>query len=579
MDSSLTSDLLRFVGGLALFIFAIKYTTASLRAAAGRTMRDWLSRATRGRPSSLGLGTALGILLHSGPTVVLLLGFLHAGLLSLGQAVPAIVGANLGTSLSMQVITFKLGAFFFVPIVMGVVLMVAMPRRPYEQAGGALIGFGMLFLGLDLISHAVAPHRDLLAPWLTAPQASGLGGQLIALALATAATVAMQSSGATIGILFALAGTGAFASLEPILPLVLGAHIGTCSTALVASTGMNAEARRGAWAHLLFNVLAAAICLALQKVLLPAVAAAGGDLVRQTANLDTGVMLVGVLVVVSAHGLFVRAVRLTVRSRVPEPPGSFLDETLLEKPEQALYQAIRELQRVARVSWQSFRLNAEIMFKMNRRKLTVVRRNEDAIDEIQRAMKRYLQSMTSRYLSRRQSILLQHLNRCMIDIERIGDHNDNLADLAESRNHTHGAIFPSEAQTALFSLFEAADKVLQVVIQSLDPEQPDFQATARAILQARDAYAERSLNAKSLFSEKIVNHEWPAIVGIFLSDYVAEFDRIVRHSKMIALAESQPYFWIKRRKLDRVAPEMPPPPPPGEEPHDFLDKLQQEGFV
>lgn len=579
MDGTLLSDGLRFLGGLALFIFAIKYTTASLRAAAGRTLREMVTRSTRNRVYGVGLGTALGALLHSGPTVVILLGFLHAGLLTLSQAVPAIVGANIGTSLSMQVITFKIGAFYYLPIILGVILMVALPRRPYDAAGGALIGFGLLFLGMELISHAVAPHRAVVGPWLAAPHGAGLTGQLVALLIATAATVAMQSSGATIGILFALAGAGAFPSLTPILPLVLGAHIGTCSTALVASTGMTAEARRGAVAHLLFNVVAGIVCLASQDLLLPAVTRLGGDLMRQTANLHTAVMLVGALVVVPGHALFVGALRLLVRTRAPEPPSSHLDEALLEKPEQALYHSIRELQRVARISWQSFRLNAEIMFKMNRRKLTTVRRNEDAIDEIQRAMKRYLQSMTSRYLSRRQSILLQHLNRCMIDIERIGDHNDNLADLAESRQRTKGAVFPSEAQTALFSLFEAADKVLQVVIQSLDPEQPDFQATARAILQARDQYAEISLNAKSLFAEKIVNHEWPPMTGIFLSDYVAEFDRIVRHAKNIALAESQPYFWIKRRKLDRIAPEMPEPPPPGEEPRDFLDKLQQEGFV
>lgn len=576
---ALQGDLLRFVGGLALFIFAIKYTTASLRAAAGRTLRVWISRATRGRGTGLAMGTIFGTLLLSAPAVVILMGFLHAGLLTLPQAVPAIVGANLGTTLSMQVIAFKLGDFFFLPIIAGIVLQVAAPRRPYDHAGGALVGFGMLFLGMDLISRAVGPHRELIEPWLAAPHHAGLSGQLVALAVSAAATVAMQSSGATIGILFALAGAGAFADLTPILPLVLGAHIGTCSTALLAGTGMTAEARRGAVAHLLFNVLAAIAALAAQPVLLPAVAATSADLVRQTANLHTGVMLLGAALTVPGHALFVWLVRATVRSRAPEPPTSFLDEALLEKPEQALYQAIRELQRVARISWQSFRLNAEIAFKLNRRKLTVIRKNEDAIDEIQRAMKRYLQSMTSRYLSRRQSIMLQHLNRCMIDIERIGDHNDNLADLAESRHRTRGAVFPSEAQAALFTLFEAADKVLQLVIQSLDPEHVDFQAMARAILQARDVYAERSLNAKALFAEKIVNHEYAPMVGIFLSDYVAEFDRIVRHSKMIALAESQPYFWIKRRKLDRIAPEMPPPPPPGEEPSDFLDKLQQEGFV
>ena len=261
------------------------------------------------------------------------------------------------------------------------------------------------------------------------------------------------------------------------------------------------------------------------------------------------------------------------------PDSRFLDDALLDKPEQAIYQSLRELQRVARLCQTSFRLNAQIMFRMDGRKLLAVRHTEDAVDEIQRAMRRYLAGLTGRYLSRRQSILLQHLNRCMIDIERIGDHNDNLADLAENRHRAKNAYFPAEAQDLLFGLFEAADQVLKLVIQSLDPENKDFQAMARTILQARDTYAERSLNAKSVFADRIVAHAYPSLVGIFLSDYVAEFDRIVRHAKMIALAESQPWFWIKRQKLDRVAPEMPPAPGLKDEPHDFLDKLQSEGFT
>ncbi len=573
------SDLLRFAGGLAIFIFAIKHVTECLRSAAGPTMRKWIARATRRRATGVALGMLFGLLLRSGPSVIILIGFLHAGLLTLPSAVPPIIGANIGASLSMHLISFKMGIFYFIPIALGTVLSLTLPRRPWEQTGGALVGFGFLFLGMNLIADAVTPHRSMIEPWLALAQGSGLSKQLLAVGISIAATIAMQSSGAMIGVLFALASAGVFKDLAPVLPFVLGAEIGTCSTALIASAGMSADARRGAWSHLLFNVITTAIALALAPQLVAIISRTSPDLVRQIANLYTTVVLLGATCILIAQPLFIRLVRGVVRSKGPDPVSSFLDDALIEKPEQAIYQAIRELQRVARIGRESFRLNGAIMFKLDRNILLTIRKNEDAIDEIQRAMDRYLRAITSRYLSRRQSIILQHLNRCMTDIERIGDHNDNLADLAEQRHSSPGATFPSEAQTALFNLFEAADKVLMLVIQSLNPEITDFQLTARIILHARDEYMEKSINAKALFAEKVEKHEYTPIVGIFLSEYVDSFDRIVRHSKMIALAVSQPYFWIKRRKLERVAPELPTVGDARGEPSDFLDKLQSEGMM
>lgn len=571
--------LLETLGGLALFLFAIRLMTSSIQAAAGPSMRRMIALATRGRWTGLAWGTLSGFLLHSSASTVLFVGFLHAGLLTLAQVIGPIAGANIVTTLSMQLISIKLGAYYYVPLLAGMAMTLAVPHRPWEQTGRALVGFGLLFLAMNIMSGAIAPHRDLVRPWLAAVHQPGLAGSLLSLGIATGVTVLIQSSGATIGILFALIQAGALHDIQAVLPLVLGAHIGTCSTALLGSIGASVEARRGAIAHLLFNLVGSALALAASGPLLAFIRATSDDLLRQTANLHTAVMAATALAVLPLRAPFVRAVCALAPARGPQEPSSFLDEDKVDKPEQALYQAIRELQRVARIGWQSFRLNAEIMFNMDARKLRTVRKNEDAIDEIQRAMKRYLESVATRYLSRRQSILLQHLNRCMIDIERIGDHNDNLADLAERRYRTRGAVFPSDAQALLFSLFEAADEVLKLVIQSLNPAQPDFQVTARLILQARDAYAERSLNAKAHFSEKVARHEYSPIVGIFLSEYVASFDRIVRHAKMIALAESQPYFWIKRKKLDRVSPEASTPPAAVDEPHDFLDKLQSEGFI
>lgn len=576
---SLTLTILRLLGGLALFIFAIKLMTSGLQAAAGRSLRGLIRRATRGRWIGGGLGVLLGFLLHSSATTVMIVGFLHAGLLTLPQAIAPIAGANVGTTLSMQLISFKLGDYFFIPILLGAAVQLAAPRRPWDSAGQALIAFGLLFLAMNLMSGAVAPHRDLLRPILAAPHGAGLAGQLAAIAIAAAGTAVIQSSGAMIGILFALIGAGIFTSIEPIFPLVLGAHIGTCSTALLGSIGTSIEARRGALAHLLFNIVGAVLALATAPFLISYIQSTSPDLVRQTANLHTAVMALTALTVLPLRRPFTWTVRAISPSRAPPPPTSHLDEEALKKPEQAIYLAIRELQRVSVICEQTFRLNAEIMFRLNPRTLRTIRRNEEAVDEIQRTLKRYLRDLTGRYLSRRQAIMIQHLNRCMIDIERIGDHNENIADLTEQRLRTRGAAFPSEAQKALFELFEQADRVLKLVIESLNPDQQDFQATAHAILQARDAYAEKSLQAKALFSEKIINHAWAPIAGIFLSEYVAEFDRLVRHTKMIALVESQPYFWIKRRKLDRIAPMMPERDAARDEPTDFLDQLQKEGFV
>lgn len=578
-NETLVWTILKLVGGLAFFIFALKLMTTSLQAAGGRWLRGLIRRATHGRWIGAALGTVMGSLLQSTASVLLLVGFLHAGLLTLTQAVAPIAGANLGTTFALQLISFKLGDFFFVPIIVGVLMLIGMRRHPWQEGGQALVGFGLLFMAMKLMSDNIAPHRDFFQTWLSLPHGNGFAGQLVSIGITMATAALLQSSAATIGLLFALIGAGVFHSLEPVFPFVLGAHIGTCSTSLLGSIGTSIEGRRGAVAHLLFNLVGTALALALAPVLIPFIKSTSPDLIRQTANLHTAVMAITTLVVLPLRAPFVLLVRGITPSKKPVPPSSHLAEAALKKPEQAIYLSVRELQRVAGICSQTFRQNAEIMFRLNRRTLLTIRRNEEAVDEIQRALKRYLQELTERYLSRRQSIMIQHLNRCMIDIERIGDHNENIADLTEQRLRTKGAAFPSGAQQALFGLFESADRVLQLVIQSLNPDAIDFQVMAHDILQARDEYADRSLSAKALFSEKIINHEWAPIVGIFLSDYVAEFDRIVRHSKMIALAESQPYFWIKRRKLDRIAPEMPERNHSGKEPNDFLDKLQQEGFV
>ena len=443
-----------------------------------------------------------------------------------------------------------------------------------------MLGFGLIFLGMNLMSESIRPHRLFFASFLEDIQGTSVAGLLKGVGITALVTGIIQSSGAVIGMCFALISAGVFTSLDQVYPIVLGAHIGTCATALLGSIGTNIEARRSAAAHLLFNIINAGLAVALAPVFLKIIPMTSGDLIRQTANVHSGVMLFGAVLFLPLAPAFARLVAVLCPSKHPPPQPSYLDAKIIEFPEKSIYAAICELQRVTRICARSFRLTIDILFKIDRKEVLAVKLNENVVDEIKLAMKDYLASLTRRYLSRRQAILIQHINRCMTDLERIGDHIDELCDISLRRRKIPAARFNRETLELLFSLFQAADKVLHLVIQSLDPLNEDFQGMAQSILMARDDYVEKSINAKAVFTERIACHECPPIVGMFFSEYVAAFDRIVKHAKTIALVEKQPFFWIKRKKLERMAEEVRDyTPPPLTNRRDFLDKLHSEDYL
>lgn len=569
------------LGGLAIFILGMKIMTGGLQGATGPYLRTILARAAGNRWRGIGLGTFLGLVVGSSATTVLLVGFVNAGLMQLLQSIPAVLGANVGSSLSMQVFSLRLTDYSYVGIASGLIVTLVARSQGTKHAGEAILGFGLLFLGMETMSATIKPHRDELAPILQQIDGTTMSGTLVGVALAAGLTAIIQSSGATIAMCFSLVSAGVFTSLEQTLPIVLGAHIGTCATALLSSIGTHIEARRCAASHLLFNLVNVGIALAAAPWLLEYVPMTSADVVHQTANLHTVVMLIPALMILPLAGVFGRIVRLITPSRQPIPEPSYLDERLLERPEMALYAAIRELQRVARICARSLRLSADIiLLNFDRRQLRVIEVNERTVNEIKMAMKHYLTSMTTRYLSSRQSLLIQHVNRCMTEIERIGDHIDGIRDVSFRRNLQPAALVDRESLEWLFDLLKRTEKVLSVVIESLDPDRKDFQEMASSILSARDDYMQRSIAIKADFSDKVADQTVTPAAGLFFAEYISALDRIVKHAKSIALAERQPGFWIKRKKLERVATDAPDPTLHDPvDPDDFLDRLQSEDLL
>jgi phosphate:Na+ symporter len=542
------------LGGLAIFILGMNMMTEGLRKAVGANLQRLLAKTTRNRFAGLGLGTALGTTIHSGPTVVMLLGFVNAGLMTLEQSIAPILGANIGTTLSMQAVSFKINDYCFVAITAGLLISLATRSPKGKDLGRAFLGFGLLFLGMNLMKDAITPVKETLAFYFQSVNGDTLIGTLIGVAISAVLTAVWQSSGATVAIVFALISAGVFKDFSQVFPIVIGSHIGTCITALLSSMGTNIEARRTAIAHLLFNIFNVAVAILLKPFFFYIITSTSSDLTHQAANLHTAVMIVGAALILPFTMPFAKFVRFVTSSSKPLPESSHLDYDLMEYPERSIVAVISELQRVSKICSSSLKLTAKvILHRFDSTTVNQIKMNEQVIDDIKIAIREYLMSMTKKYLSRRQIIMTHYLNRCMIDVERIGDHIDQLCELSLKRP---GVLLDKELFDRLFELIEITDNVLSLVTNSMRPEQDNFQSAAEEILEMVKSYRESSTNIKNNFLRKVESHEITSIAALYFKEYVSILDRMIRHVENIALFEKNEDFWIKQSKLNKKPKEL-----------------------
>ena len=570
--------LFQVLGGLSLFIYGMHVMTGSLRSAAGSSLRSILARATRSRPQGAVFGTAVGFLAHSGAAVAMLAGFINAGVMTLEQAIAPVFGANIGTSLSMQLVSFHIADYCWAAIGIGFLVDSLVPSDRWRKLGGALIGFGLLFLGMETISSGIAPHKDALAPYLSHIRGDVWTWRLLGVGVSALLTALITSSGAMIGLCFALIKAGVFTRFDQVAVVVLGSHVGTCIVPIMAALPMRIGAWRAAIAHLVFNLANASLCLLAWPIVVWACeASAPGNLLRQAANLHTFAMLAATLLLLPAIPLFTRFVRFATPSKEPIPDPSFLEESLLSKPEQALAAVVRELRRMAETCVDSMLLNGELILNPTRKTFRRLLSNENVINEVRQSMGDYFSRLAKHYLSRRQTLFLQHLDRCMKDIERIGDHLTHIGQTSVERYKIAEAIVPEDLFRVWFDLFRSAKRVVALMAKSFDPNSASFQNTALEILRARDVYMIQSMDAKAEFAGAAREKRITPIGGYYLSRYIEDLDRLVRRAKSIAFAERQPDFRVKSSKLEKAVQQpLAYSPPARVDPRDYIALLRQD---
>jgi phosphate:Na+ symporter len=460
-----TKILIVLFGGMALLLYGMQHTGEGLQRAAGARLRQILTHLTANRVTAVLTGAGVTALIQSSTaTTVMLIGFVQAGLLTLHQAMGIILGADVGTTLTVQLLAFKVYDYALVMVGVGFSVLLLAKRGLLRDLGQAVLGFGLIFLGLKLMIEGLEPLKT--SPLVAQALLEFAQGPVLGLAAAAAFSALVHSSAATIGLAIALASHGLL-PLDGAVPLVLGANIGTCATALAASIGSSTEAKRVAVAHIGFKLLGAALVLPFLDPFVALAAASAVDPARQIANAHTFFNVGISLFFLPFQGPAARLIVHLVPDRPEEEPRfrtRYLDERFAEQPSLAIGQATREALRVADIVQGMFRDAAHVFRTGNQDLVNDVERRDDQVDYLEREIKLYLtrlgrETMTQD-LAHREIALLGFIG----NLENIGDIIDkNLMELARKKIY-QGRRFSDAGEAELVEFHALVSKNLERAI-------------------------------------------------------------------------------------------------------------------
>ncbi len=481
--------ILALFGGMALLLYGIRLTGDGLQRAAGGRLRTLLTGVTRNRPLAVLSGAvATAIIQSSSATTVMLIGFVSAGLMPFAQTLGVILGADIGTSFTVQLLAFKLTDYALLLVGVGFLVIFVSRRRVVRDAGQGLLGFGLIFLGLKVMLDGMAGLRDsALAQQIFAALAES---PVVGVLTAAAFSALVHSSAATIGLAITLANQGLLA-LTGAIAIVLGANIGTCATALAASIGASTDAKRVAVAHIAFKVLGVALFFPFLDPFTRLVGGSAADPARQIANAHTFFNVGISAVFLPFVSLAVRFITVLVpdQERADNPFKSrYLDERSLDQPALALGQATREALRMADVV-QGMLRDAITVFRTDDQELLEdVERRDDQVDYLEREIKLFLTRLRpetmSADLSRRGIALISFIG----NLENIGDIIDkNLMELARKKLY-QGRRFSEAGEAEIVEFHAMIAKKLERAIAAFAAND---RGLAQEVLDQRSAVRQR----------------------------------------------------------------------------------------
>ncbi|MDF2038631.1 Na/Pi cotransporter family protein [Cytobacillus oceanisediminis] len=537
MELNVQQMLFEFLGGLGIFLYGIKFMGDGLQKSAGDRLRDLLDRFTTNPIMGVLAGVLVTILIQSSSaTTVITVGLVSAGFMTLRQAIGVIMGANIGTTVTAFIIGIDIGEYALPIIALGSILLFFFKNKKVNNFGQIVFGFGALFYGLELMSGGMKPLRSLEAFHdLTVSMSSN---PILGVVVGTVFTVIVQSSSATIGILQGLF-SEELINLDAALPVLFGDNIGTTITAVLAAIGASVAARRAAAVHVLFNLIGTTIFLILLKPF---------TLLIETLKANMG--LNPEMTIAFAHGIFnstntliqlpfVAALAWIVTKLIPgedavaEYKAKHLDPVFIEQsPSIALGQAKEEVLRMGAFSVRGLEETVQYLKTGNQKHSESAYQLEDAINNLDRKITDYLIKLSTSSLSAHESAEHTVLMDTVRDIERIGDHFENVIELIDYKQANKVSITDS-AMADLEQMFKLTISTVKEALQALDHN--DKIAAEHVVKKEEEIdKMERKLRKQHILrlNEGVCSGQ----AGIVYVDIVSNLERIGDHAVNIAEA-------------------------------------------
>ena len=517
-------------GGVALFLYGIRLMSEALQLIAGDKMRQLIGTLTKTPLRGIFVGIIVTVLIQSSTgTTVMTVSFVNTGLLTLNQALGIIMGANIGTTITAQIIAFKIEAFALPLVFFGVFMSIFAKKKMISYMSSGIVGLGLLFMGMQIMgsaTHVISQHKDTLLMLSQNPITGVLAGMIL--------TILIQSSAATIGLTMAVASQGLI-GLDAAVPIILGDNIGTTLTAIVVSMGASRPAKQAAAGHVLFNLIGTIIFLLAFPLYKEIILWSSPDIGRQIANAHTIFNVLNTVIFFPFVSLLAKLIATIIPIRPEDKPEDvmYLDTNLIAISSASAVEAVKdELLHVGNVVHRMFDVIRETFFEFDESKLDERRKKfdllEDTVNKVTRAISAYASEIWQRGVSDEISTVLGCYVNASLDLERIGDRAENLIERADVMNH----YLSDEAIAELRDMYETTCLAVDTSMSSLEHESSAQAWQVIRELEKKIDGQEKKYRKKHI--DRLNRGECDSEKGVNFIALLGNLERIGDHSNNIA---------------------------------------------
>jgi phosphate:Na+ symporter len=525
---------LQVLGGMALFLFGVDKLSEGMEKLAGNQIQVWLDRMTNKPIKGAIFGTVATALIQSSSLLmVTMIGLINANLMTLQQAIGVMMGQEIGTTLTAQIVAFKVGDLCFLFIALGFVLMEFVQRDGWRDYGEIVLGFGLLFLGMNLMSDAlkVLAQAPLVATWL-----AFMGKNVFAGVLAGIVTTAIvQSSSAVTGLVVAMGISNAI-TLPAAVAILFGANIGTCITGLIASLRLSRASRRASIAQILINVFGVLIFLPFISPFTALVSSTSTLLPRQIANAHSIFnIIVSVLLFPFIKQIAWLSEWLVPEGHVAVQPAltAYIDERQFRIPQVALQEAFRELHRVGEVTAQMLECSRRAMLDEDVEAIQWVFDHEDGfVDPVCKALDGFTNNLLHRNLSLGQQRHCFQIKNLITDIERVGDLTEDMAEAAQKRME-HQVVFSPQALLDIDRLCKHAHATYSCALDALRDRD---RAAAQRACDLEEEFDHLYLEARQGHIQRLEEGVCTPEADVLFVEWLRNLERISDHADNLGVS-------------------------------------------